>query len=85
MEALETEIVEIKVLLGRIDERLKTMEESLKSTEKTLYGNGQPGIVNRVTKLEVKSSSAWATIKGIGSFILSLLSMIVAALSNIIK
>ena len=39
-------------LLIRIDERLKTIDERLDGGERTLYGNGKPGLVERVQKLE---------------------------------
>ena len=39
-------------LLIRIDERLKTIDERLDNSERTLYGNGHPGLVERVQKLE---------------------------------
>lgn len=39
-------------LLIRMDERLKNMEEALGRDYKCLYGNGQPGLLQRVQQLE---------------------------------
>ena len=84
-DEIEKAIVETKVILGRIDERLKAIEESLKSTEKVLHGNGQPGVISRLTEVEVKQNGAWAVVKGIGSFILSILSAILATYASVKK
>ena len=39
-------------LLIRMDERMKSIYEKLDSDYKHLHGNGQPGLLSRVQKLE---------------------------------
>ena len=39
-------------LLIRLDERTKKIAADLKDDYKALYGNGQPGLLSRVQKLE---------------------------------
>lgn len=39
-------------LLIRMDERMKNIEEALGRDYKCLYGNGQPGLLQRVQQLE---------------------------------
>ena len=39
-------------LLIRLDERTKKIASDLENDYKALYGNGQPGLVSRVQKLE---------------------------------
>lgn len=78
MEKIEDEIVEMKVMLARIEERLVKIQDDLDRDFKTLYGNGKPGVLERITKLEERQSSVWATIKSLGGFILSILSMGIA-------
>ena len=48
---------EIVKRLTAIETRLDTIEDTLKKIEKALDGNGQPGLISRVTVLEAKENS----------------------------
>lgn len=70
-------------LLVRIDERLKGIHEALERDYKHLHGNGQPGLLTRVQKLEdihanenrwtkkIAAVGAWLVSTGIAIFALS--------------
>lgn len=75
---LEQAIIDTKVILGRMDERMGNIEEALKRDYHALHGNGQPGILDRLTKLEEAQKSAWNTIRTVGTLLLSLASMAVS-------
>jgi len=58
-----------------IDIRLDNIEKTLDKIDKALNGNGQPGILERIVKLETKTSGAWRTIEILGwiaTFLLAL-------------
>jgi len=48
---------EIVKRLTAIETRLDTIEDTLEKIEKALNGNGQPGLISRVTVLEAKENS----------------------------
>ena len=58
-----------------IDVRLDNIEKTLDKIDKALNGNGQPGLLERIVKLEEKTSGAWRTIEIVGwiaTFLLAL-------------
>ena len=42
-------------LMIRVDERLKNIEKDLKEYHREMHGNGKPGLIERVQKLENES------------------------------
>ena len=61
---------EIATGLTAINEQLKSIFSSIKKVEHTLNGNGQPGLVERVCKLEARTSMA-VTIVEVLAYILT--------------
>lgn len=57
---------EINGELAAIKEQLKTIFNAVEKVDKALNGNGQPGLVERVVKLEAKTSGAWKTVEILG-------------------
>ena len=57
----------------RIEGKLGKIESSTDRTEKALFGNGQPGLIERVAKLETKVG----VIAGIAGFVASVVAEIV--------
>ena len=55
----------ILVLLGRIDERLKNIERD----RSVIYGNGRPGLLERVQKLEDFRKSEDSFLKRYGGIV----------------
>lgn len=54
---------EIVKSLATIGTRLDGIEETLNKIEKALNGNGQPGLISRVTTLEAKDSTKSKTVE----------------------
>ena len=75
---LEKLVMDVRELLARLDARMGNVEASLDRDFHLLHGNGQPGICDRVTKLEEAQKSAWHTIRTVGTLLLSLASMAVS-------
>lgn len=80
---LEKEVVETKVILGRMDERLANIENALRRDYHALHGNGAPGIVERVTNLEASVNSTWRTIQTAGTVVMAVISLVVSMLAMI--
>lgn len=57
----------------RIEGKLGKIESSTDRTEKALFGNGQPGLIERVAKLETKVG----LIAGLAGFMASVVAEIV--------
>lgn len=57
----------------RIEGKLGKIESSTDRTEKALFGNGQPGLIERVAKLETKVG----VIAGLAGFMASVVAEIV--------
>lgn len=57
----------------RIEGKLGKIESSTDRTEKALFGNGQPGLIERVAKLETKVG----VIAGLAGFFASVIAEIV--------
>lgn len=68
----ETEIVET---LTRIDERMGRMEDSLDLVVERLMGNGEPGLMTRVDRIEqkecVRSRMFWVVVTAMAAAIMS--------------
>ena len=77
-EDLEKYVIETGQALARIDERLGHIQGALDRDFLALHGNGHPGILERLTKLEEASKSTWHIVRTIGTLILSLASMAIA-------
>ena len=60
----------------RIEGKLGKIESSTDRTEKALFGNGQPGLIERVAKLETKVG----VIAGLAGFVASVVAAIVTHL-----
>ena len=71
-------ISDLRVILARMDERLGHIEGALKRDYQVLHGNGQPGVIDRLTRLEEARRSVWGVVQAIGTVLLSLASMAVA-------
>ena len=71
-------MADLRVILARMDGRLGGIEDALKRDYHALHGNGQPGLIERITRLEEARHSAWGVIQAVGTVVLSLASMAVA-------
>ena len=71
-------MADLRVILARMDGRLSGIEDALRHDYHALHGNGQPGIIERLTRLEAARHSAWGVIQAVGTVLLSLASMAVA-------
>lgn len=49
-------------LLVRIEERTKSIQDNLSELKGTVYGNGKPGLKERVQRIE----NVWTVIYGVG-------------------
>ena len=76
---------DILVRVTRIEEQNKTIFSALKAVNKTMNGNGQPGLVERITSLEEKAKGpgrAFSVAAQIATFLLALLGAIKAFLGG---
>lgn len=72
-------------LLIRIDERTKKMEEDTKDVFKVLYGNGQPGVISRIQKLEDWQAARqhhYGVIVGVVGFVINAIGVIYAIIKK---
>ena len=53
-------------LLVRIEERTKSIQDNLSDLKGTVYGNGKPGLKDRVQRIE----NIWTVIYGVGLVVL---------------
>ena len=72
-----------KELLIRIDERTKDIQEALARDYKTLHGNGNPGLLERVQKLENLHQNENTMFKKYGAVIAWIITTIIAVYSAI--
>ncbi len=72
-----------KELLIRIDERTKDILEALARDYKALHGNGSPGLLARVQKLEDMHQTENTTLRKYGAFIAWLVTTALALYSAI--
>ena len=72
-----------KELLIRIDERTKDIQEALARDYKLLHGNGQPGLLERVQKLENMHQNENTMLKKYGSVIAWLITTALAIYSTL--
>jgi len=82
MNSYEKEVIE---RLTRIEENIKQVRDDLQEDYKILHGNGQPGLVQRVTVLETNQKAKEnhvGIIAGIIGFIINAAIAIYAALKN---
>lgn len=82
MNSFEKEVID---RLARIEENIEGLQGKLTNDYKVLHGNGQPGLVDRVTALETsQKSKATHTgfFAGIIGFIVNAAIAIYAALKN---
>ena len=82
MNSYEKEVLE---RLTRIEENIKSVRNDLKEDYKILHGNGQPGLVHRVTVLETNQKAKenhFGIVAGIIGFIINAAIAIYAALKN---
>lgn len=70
-------------LLIRIDERLKGIESALARDYKCLHGNGQPGLIERVQKLEDYHANENGFFKKFGGIIAWMITTIIAVYSAV--
>ena len=52
---------ELAARLSSIDEKLKTIFNEIEEVQHTMNGNGQPGMVEKVAKLEERMNGTWKT------------------------
>lgn len=71
------------MLLVRIDERLEFIKGALARDYKCLHGNGQPGLIERVQKLEDYHANENGFFKKYGGFVAWLIAIIIAGYSAI--
>lgn len=57
---------ELASQLSAINEKLKTIFNEIEEVKKTLNGNGQPGMVEKVAKLEERMNGTWKTMLILG-------------------
>ena len=57
---------ELAARLSSIDEKLKTIFNEIEAVKHTMNGNGQPGMVEKVAKLEERMNGTWKTMLIIG-------------------
>ena len=71
------------LLLVRIDERLKSIDGALARDYKCLHGNGQPGLIERVQKLEDYHANENGFFKKYGGFVGWVIAMSIAVYSAV--
>lgn len=52
---------ELAARLSSIDEKLRTIFNEIEEVKHTMNGNGQPGMVEKVAKLEERMNGTWKT------------------------
>ena len=57
---------EVKAGFATIEQQMKTIFNKLEKIDHTLNGNGQPGIVEKVARLEERLQGTWKTLIIIG-------------------
>lgn len=77
-EDLEKYVIETGQALARIDERLGHIQGALDRDFLALHGNGHPGILERLTKLEEAQKSTWNTVRTVGTVIGVILSLLMS-------
>lgn len=56
LESLGDSMLLLEICNARVEERTKSIDSRMERIDHSLYGNGQPGIMQRVDKLESLAS-----------------------------
>ena len=82
---IDEKLTDIFMRVTRIEEQNKTIFNTLKAVNNAINGNGQPGLVERVTTLEEKTKGpgrVFSVVSQIATFLLALLGAIKAFLGG---
>ncbi len=82
MNSFEKDVIE---RLSRIEENINKLKGDLKEDYKILHGNGQPGLIHRITVLEINQKAKenhYGMFAGIIGFIVNAALALYAALKN---